>query len=145
MVPAPFTHYFDSNPITGAQETPAVVTNGTGTIDAAYDAATNTLTFGLRWSNLSSAINGMHFHIAPVGTPGGVTVNFTSLGNFPTTTTGAFANSVVLSDSQETSLLAGNFYVNIHTANHSGGEIRGQLIPLSVAPPVTNKDWLFIE
>ncbi len=132
LVPGPVTHYFSANPITGAQETPPITTNGTGTIDAAYDAATKTLTFGARWSNLSTTVTGIHFHVAPPGTPGGITVDFATLGSFPTTTTGAFASSVVLSDAQETQLLDGNFYINIHTTMHGGGEIRGQLNPIAV-------------
>ncbi len=143
MVPGPVTHYFDSDPITSGQETSPVTTSGSGTIDAAYDADTNTLTFGLRWSNLTTAVNAMHFHVAPPGTPGGITVDFASLGSFPTTTTGAFAGSVVLNDTQETQLLAGNFYVNIHTIMHGGGEIRGQLNPIVV--PAMATDWLFVE
>lgn len=143
MVPGPFTHYFDSDPIEGSQETPPVTTSATGTIDAAYDADTNTLTFGLEWANLSTTINGMHFHVAPAGTPGGIVVDFATLGTFPTTTTGAFAGSVVLTDPQETDLLAGNFYVNIHTTMHSGGEIRGQLNPILVSTSVA--DWYIFE
>ncbi len=34
-----------------------------------------------------------------------------------------------LSDSQTADLLAGKWYVNIHTKANPGGEIRGQVVP----------------
>ena len=36
--------------------------------------------------------------------------------------------SVTLTPEQETELLAGNLYVNIHSSNNPGGEIRGQIV-----------------
>jgi hypothetical protein len=35
--------------------------------------------------------------------------------------------SAILTDAQEQQLLAGQWYVNIHTAAHPDGEIRGQV------------------
>ncbi|MEP7029817.1 MAG: CHRD domain-containing protein, partial [Pseudolabrys sp.] len=32
-----------------------------------------------------------------------------------------------LTDAQEADMMAGKWYVNVHTANNKGGEIRGQL------------------
>ena len=42
-------------------------------------------------------------------------------------TSGSYTNSYVLTDTQETELLTGLWYVNIHTTTSPGGEIRGQL------------------
>jgi len=35
--------------------------------------------------------------------------------------------SATLTDAQAADLLAGRYYINIHTAANSGGEIRGQV------------------
>ncbi len=46
---------------------------------------------------------------------------------------GVVVGSVVFPPAQVSNLLAGLMYMNIHTTNHPGGEIRGQLI--AVVPP----------
>ena len=40
---------------------------------------------------------------------------------------GAFEGSATLTDAQAADMMAGKWYVNIHTAANKGGEIRGQL------------------
>jgi hypothetical protein len=39
-----------------------------------------------------------------------------------------------LTEAQVADLLAGNWYVNVHTAANKGGEIRGQLAPRRLNP-----------
>jgi hypothetical protein len=59
------------------------------------------------------------------GANAGVVFGF---AGFPTgVTSGVYSNSYVLSATQETELLTGQWYVNIHTVATPGGEIRGQL------------------
>ena len=41
--------------------------------------------------------------------------------------TGSFAGTATLTDPQAHDLLAGKWYVNIHTQSHKAGESRGQL------------------
>jgi CHRD domain-containing protein len=45
-----------------------------------------------------------------------------------TAATPAFEGSATLNDDQAKALMAGELYVNIHTAENKGGEIRGQLV-----------------
>ena len=45
--------------------------------------------------------------------------------------------NIALDGAQETDLLAGNWYVNIHTAQFGGGEIRGQVTAEAVPVPAT--------
>ena len=40
----------------------------------------------------------------------------------------SFEGSATLNDAQANALMAGNMYVNIHTAAHKAGEIRGQVV-----------------
>ena len=117
--------------INGANEVPPSVTTATGFATFSYDNTINELTYDISFSGLSSAETGAHIHQGIVGVDG--PIQFTLLSGSPKTGT------VVLSASQETSLLAGELYVNIHSTNFSGGEIRGQIIPIDTCVP-TN-DW----
>ena len=42
---------------------------------------------------------------------------------------GPMTGTATLTDAQITDLLAGKYYVNVHTEQNKGGEIRGQLYP----------------
>jgi hypothetical protein len=43
-------------------------------------------------------------------------------------TNGSISTTVTLSAAQATELLAGRYYVNVHTGTNSGGEIRGNIV-----------------
>jgi len=47
---------------------------------------------------------------------------------FPAVTSGLYSNTYTFTAAQETHLLSGLMYVNIHTSAFPGGEIRGQLL-----------------
>lgn len=117
------TMYNISATLSGAQENPAVTTTGTGAVAGTYDANTNTLTYHVTWSNLSGPATAAHFHgPAAAGTNATVVVPFTIDAS------GTSANgTATLTDAQETDLLNGLWYANVHTAAHGGGEIRGQV------------------
>lgn len=75
--------------------------------------------------NLTGPITNAHFHNAPAGSNGGVVfgINDTFTG---TTATGLWPAADMTSDNLS-ELLAGNLYINIHTAENGGGEVRGQV------------------
>lgn len=109
---------------------------GTGTIAGDYDDVTNILNYLIEWMKLTTPVTNMHFHDAAVGDPGGVDLSIPAPWLSPEIGTG-----IVLTDPQEINLLSGNWYVNVHTSNFGGGEIRGQVI---VAPvPIPAAVWLF--
>ncbi len=115
-------------PMSGAQENPAVTTTGTGSFDASYNPASKELTITIRWSNLSGNATLMHIHgLAAKGVNAGVLQNFATL--FAAAPAGSFTTSFILNGTTQTEadLLGGKWYVNIHTAAHPGGEIRGQI------------------
>jgi len=121
--------------INGANEVEPTNSTATGLGTFSYDDATNYLTYNISFSGLSSAETGAHIHEAPVGVDGPIRFSL-PLGSPKTGT-------VTLSTSQETSLLAGGLYVNIHSTNFTGGEIRGQILPETVDCVVpTNVDWI---
>ena len=106
----------------GKSEVPANASAGTGTADIDYDAATKKLTWKLTYSGLSGPATAAHFHgPAEAGKDAGVAVAIPNATSSPT------EGSATLTDAQAADLLAGKYYVNVHTAANPGGEIRGQV------------------
>lgn len=120
--------------LTGAAEVPAVATTATGNATVTVDAAKN-LTYTATFSGLSSGLVGAHIHgPAAPGNNAGVIVPFTITSGITAGTIGpttvALTTSLtgaVSADSLIALLNAGKAYVNIHSTNHVGGEIRGWL------------------
>jgi hypothetical protein len=106
----------------GKSENPPNTSAATGTADIDYDAATKKLTWKLTYSGLSGPATAGHFHgPAEPGKNAGVAVAI------PNATTSPAEGSATLTDAQAADLLAGKYYVNVHTAANPGGEIRGQV------------------
>ncbi len=108
--------------LSGASEVPANTSKGTGTVDANYDAASKKLTWKLTYSGLTGPATAAHFHGPADATKNaGVAVPITNAASSPA------EGSATLTDAQAADLLAGKYYVNVHTAANPGGEIRGQV------------------
>jgi hypothetical protein len=106
----------------GASETPANSSPGKGTASVALDTDAKHIDWTITYSGLSGAPTMAHFHgPAAVGVAAGVVVPIT--GDLASPIKG----SAELDDGQIGDLRAGLWYVNIHTAQHPKGEIRGQL------------------
>jgi hypothetical protein len=111
----------------GSQEAPnPVTTNATGTAWAILSPDMNSLTYHVTYAELDSTFTNAHFHLGAAGVGGGV------LHGIASSFTGNTASGVWsgLPDSILTKLLKQEIYINIHSAKHPGGEIRGQLIPV---------------
>ena len=108
------------NQLTGAQEVPPVATGGTGTADTTFDKSTNVLTWTVTYSGLSGPVTAGHLHgPAMPGANAGVVVPFTGDLSSP------IRGKATLTAAQAADLTAGRWYVNLHTAKHPVGEIRG--------------------
>jgi len=108
--------------LSGAAEVPANMSTGSGTLDATLDRDTSILTWRVTYSGLTGPVTAAHFHgPAMPGENAGVVVPFAS------STTSPIEGQATLSAAQLTELLAGKWYVNLHTAAHPGGELRGQV------------------
>jgi hypothetical protein len=95
---------------------------GKGTADIDYDAATKKLSWKVTYSGLSGPATAAHFHgPAEAGKNAGVAVAIPNADKSPV------EGSATLTDAQAADLLAGRYYVNIHTQANPGGEIRGQV------------------
>ncbi|HLN74952.1 MAG TPA: CHRD domain-containing protein [Prolixibacteraceae bacterium] len=97
----------------------AVVTSATGNATASFNTNTMVLTYSFNWSGLSSNAAAMHFHDAgPVIIP---------ITGFTQTTSGTFSGTATLTADQATDLAAGKIYIQIHSVNIPGGEIKATL------------------
>ncbi|MEO7114607.1 MAG: CHRD domain-containing protein [Caldimonas sp.] len=107
-------------PMSGANEVPPNSSGGTGT--AKVDLDGNVLKWTVTYSGTTGPVTAGHFHgPAKSGANAGVVVPFT--GSLASPITGTKA----LTAAQVDEVKAGLWYVNLHTAAHPGGELRGQV------------------
>jgi CHRD domain-containing protein len=105
-----------------ASSVPPNDSKATGSAEATYDTASKMLTWNVDFSGLTGPATAAHFHgPAEVGKNAPVAV---LIANNPTSPA---KGSATLTDAQAADLMAGRWYVNVHTMANRGGEIRGWL------------------
>lgn len=118
----------------GSQEAPSVVTTGAGAAIGTLDTVSGDLSWTVTFADLIGTPTAMHFH-GPAG-PGanaGVQVNIGAISGLGSPSVG----STIISSNQVADLLAGLYYINLHTDAFPGGEIRGQVAAADVPVPFT--------
>jgi hypothetical protein len=129
---------------------PSGVTNSTGSGNEMFGGIafdTNTLTLSLAvgygsaagFTDLTAPASAMHIHgPAGPGTNASVVLDLVPYLFLPQDPAkgGIIFGQALIPTNQVDNLLAGLLYINIHTTNNPGGEIRGQLIPILNNPPV---------
>jgi hypothetical protein len=105
-----------------ASSVPPNDSKGTGNAEVSYDTATKMLTWTVDFSGLTGPATAAHFHgPADPGKNAPVVILIASNPTSPA------KGSATLTDAQAADLMAGRWYVNVHTMEHRGGEIRGWL------------------
>ena len=110
--------------LSGTSEVPANTSTGSGTLEASLDTQSNVLNWTVTYTGLTGAVKAGHFHgPAAAGANAGVALGFTGGVESP------IKGTATLTAAQAADLLAGKWYVNLHTAANPGGEVRGQVAP----------------
>jgi hypothetical protein len=140
------------------QEVPVISTTGKGKFSARLSNDKSSLDYTLSYSDLESNIIMAHIHLGQPDVNGGIAIWLCSnLASPPTpigvqpcagTTSGTIRGTIIAADVQnvigpggvDQGVSAGELgevikitnqgkgYVNIHTVNHPGGEVRGQFV-----------------
>ena len=114
-------------PLTGAEQVPPVDTPAKGSAALTYDPATRTVTWTITYTGLSAPATMAHFHgPAEKGKNGPVVVWLSTKGS---PAESPFKGEATLTPEQAQQFTAGEWYINVHTQAHPGGEIRGQVVP----------------
>src|SRR5262252_2120683 len=132
--------------LSGLNEVPTVTTGASGTATVVLNAAQTQLSVSCQFQNLVGTYTASHIHgPAPLGVNAGVKWGFTgTLAGWVFTNSshdGTITNFLVsgITATDVSNLNGGQFYVNVHSTQNPGGEIRGQL---STAPvPTAKTTW----
>lgn len=123
VVPPGFV--FASGRLEGRQEIPAVETAATGMFAVTASVDTMTVTAHATTTDLDGA-TASHLHEAYAGMNGGVAIGLTQDAG---DATHWLVEDAAATADQLAALMAGRMYVNVHTPDNPGGEIRGQVAP----------------
>ena len=109
-----------SIPLSGQNEVPPNTSGGSGTAKVELDG--NVIKWTVTYSGTTGPITAGHFHgPAQPGANAGVVVPFAGPLASP------IVGSATLTSAQVDQVKAGLWYVNLHSAAHPGGELRGQV------------------
>ncbi len=116
--------------LNGAQEVPSAATSATGTGTVVMNATRTSISVSVSFAGLTAPMTVAHIH-----GPAAFGVNAPALFNFGglvTLTNGGLNGTVsnamfAISAAQAIEFDAGRMYINVHSQNFPGGEIRGQL------------------
>lgn len=125
--------------LSGGNEVPGVLTGAAGTATISLNQATGVVTYRIEVYNMPVGTTAGHFHVGAVGVSGPVVVNVTvstGISNDFALTGTASATDLTQRAAQGINswedflqaLLLGNIYINIHSTNNPGGELRGQVV-----------------
>jgi hypothetical protein len=105
--------------LTGDMQVPPVTTSATGSATVVVDTDAKTVTYTVTYTGLTPIMAHIHGP-AGIGKNAAVIIPF-KIGPSP------FTGTAPATDAQIKMIEDGDAYVNVHTADHKAGEIRGQL------------------
>jgi Cu/Zn superoxide dismutase len=110
--------------LSSADEVPANDSKGKGEGEFTINPSTKELTWKVSYEGLTGDALAAHIHgPAEKGKNAGVEVNLGAGGM-----KNPLEGKATLTDQQISDITGGKTYVNVHTAAHKGGEIRGQIM-----------------
>ena len=124
-----------------SNEVPPVTAPGAmGSAAMVLDTGSGEFGWVIGFEGLTGPASAAHFHLAPADDTGPILINldtgsgvvFSGIGQEE----GTFVGGAILSSMEIDDLMAGLWYINIHTQLNSGGEIRGQALPGSFQPAI---------
>jgi CHRD domain len=120
--PAVRTFHVD---LSASHEVPPADSNGTGQADLTLDPATRQLAWKITYAALTSEVTAAHMHgPARPGNTAGVLLDLAPGG-----VRNPIEGSATLSEADIDYLMLARCYINLHTTQYKGGEIRGQIVP----------------
>ena len=111
-------------PLTASEQVPPNGSAGTGNCNVVLDDVTGAVSVSCAFSGLSTSATAAHIHgLAAAGTNAGVILALTP----DLATSGNITGNGALDAAQMTGMLDGLTYVNLHSEQFPGGELRGQV------------------
>lgn len=109
--------------LSAASEVPPINSKASGEADVRINVKDYKLSWTIKYSDLSGIVTGAHFHgPAIAGVNADVVVHINGDLSSP------IKGEAILTAEQTAELLEGKWYLNLHTATHPDGEIRGQVM-----------------
>lgn len=106
--------------LNGANEPEPIVSDAAGSLTGHFDESTNTLSFSLNWSQLSSVVQSIELQ--------GSSGESLAITGFSYSRNGSLISAVSLPADALNDLLNGGYFINIKTSTHPAGEIRGVVL-----------------
>lgn len=122
--------------VSAAEVFPRTNSSATGTGQLTFNLVTGAVTGGVTLDGIVATL--AHIHSGIAGTDGPVIVDFVQSGT--DANRWDVESGGALTADQVDALLAGQLYVNVHSAAHPGGEIRGQIKPQGIAVAFASLD-----
>jgi hypothetical protein len=125
------SHATSTATLSGDEEAPPVASDATGTATATMEGFT--LSVDGSFEGLVADFTAAHVHVGAPGVAGPVVFPL-AVDTATDLRSGTFTLETELSEVQRADFVGGNHYVNVHSVDHSGGEIRGQFDTFEYAP-----------
>lgn len=108
----------------GENEVPPVTSPGKGEAEVLVDQTTREIRWTLRYQDLSSPLSATHFH-GPASSSANAPILVPIANKLDRS--GVIEGKATVNEQQIQDLLAGRWYINVHTPTFPSGELRGQL------------------
>jgi hypothetical protein len=108
----------------GDNEVPPVTSPGKGEAEVLIDTVTREVRWTIKYQDLTTPLSATHFH-GPSASSGNAPILVPIATKLDRS--GTIEGKASVNEQQIQDMLAGRWYINVHTPTHPSGEIRGQL------------------